>query len=334
MVAAELDEQLSYFGGIQQIRWVASQHRALCALHNNYGSMCSHLETIATLSNKSDAAKAAGLLKRLKSPKFLTFLLFMIDFTSVIGQLSQAFQANDLLVLDVLPRLENVTLALIDMKTSPGKCVASINTGHQYKKVTLSGEVTPELTQQHKDMLDLAIDFIDSRFSGLQNPPLSDFAIFNFTHWPYDVTELTTFGKENLERLITQFAPLLSEEEVDAIPREWLAFKMHVRKLRTSNPLFVFRDLVRLPPTDFKHILPLIEIMLTLSMRTAVVERGFSHMKNIKDPTHTLLGSNNLNNLLEIKINGPSLDDFAPEAAILHWMDKGKGTRHVNGHKH
>ena len=108
----------------------------------------------------------------------------MIDFTSVIGQLSQAFQANDLLVLDVLPRLENVILALIDMKTSPGKCVASINTDHQYKRVTLSGEVTPELTQQHKDMLDLAIDFIDSRFSGLQNPPLSDFAIFNFTHWP------------------------------------------------------------------------------------------------------------------------------------------------------
>ena len=43
----------------------------------------------------------------------------MLDFTEVTGQLSLAFQADDLLVLDVLPKLENVALALIDMKTSP-----------------------------------------------------------------------------------------------------------------------------------------------------------------------------------------------------------------------
>ena len=121
---------------------------------------------------------------------------------------------------------------------------------------------------------------------------------------------------------------------INAIPKEWLAFKMHVRNLRTSDPKLVFRDLLRLPPNNFIHILPLIEMMLTLSMSTAIVERGFSHMNNIKDSTRTLLGNNNLNNLLEVKINGPSLEDFAPEAAILHWMDKGKGTRHVNGHRH
>ena len=86
------------------------------------------------------------------------------------------------------------------------------------------------------DMLDSAIDFIDSRFGGLQTPPLSDFAVFNYTLWPYDIKELTTFGKENVKNLVKQFAPLLSEEEINAIPRDWLAFKMHVRKLRTSDP--------------------------------------------------------------------------------------------------
>ena len=182
MVAAELDDQLSHFGGIQQIRWVASQQRALCALHNNYGPTCSHLENIATTSTKSDATKAKGLLKKLKSPKFLTFLLFMLDFTEVISQLSLTFQADDLLVLDVLPKLENVTLALIDMKTSPGKFVSSLPTGQQYKNVTLCGEVTPDLKKLHMDMLDSAIDFIDTRFSGLQTPPLSDFTVFNYTH--------------------------------------------------------------------------------------------------------------------------------------------------------
>ena len=137
-----------------------------------------------------------------------------------------------------------------------------------------------------------------------------------------------------MQSLVKQFAPLLSEEDINAIPRDWLAFKMHVRKLRTSDPKEVFRDLLQLPPKNFINILPLIEIMLTLSMSTAIVERGFSHMNNVKDSTRTLLGKNNLNNLLEVKINGSSLEDFTPEASILHWMDKGKGTRHVNGHRH
>ena len=258
----------------------------------------------------------------------------MLDFTEVIGQLSLAFQADDLLVLDVLPKLENVALALIDMKTSPGKFVSSLPTGQQYKNVTLCGEVTPDLNKLHMDMLNSAIDSIDTRFSGLQTPPLSDFVVFNYTLWPYDVKELTAFGKDNVQRLVKHFAPLLSEEEINTIPRDWLAFKMHIRKLRTSDPKEVFRDLLQLPPKNFINILPLIEIMLTLSMSTAIVERGFSHMNNVKDSTRTLLGNNNLNNLLEVKINGPSLDNFTLEAAILHWMDKGKGTRHVNGHRH
>ena len=37
------------------------------------------------------------------------------------------------------------------------------------------------------------------------------------------------------------------------------------------------------------------------------------------------------NDIMEGKINGPTIDDFRPEAAILHWLNKGKGTRHVNG---
>ena len=72
----------------------------------------------------------------------------------------------------------------------------------------------------------------------------------------------------------------------------------------------------------------------TISMSTAIVERLFSHMNNIKDSTRTLLGNKNLNNLLEVKVNGPSLEAFKAEESILHWLEICTGTRHVNGHKH
>ncbi len=81
------------------------------------------------------------------------------------------------------------------------------------------------------------------------------------------------------------------------------------------------------------HFLPLVEIMLTISMSTAIVERGFSHMNNVKDSTHTLLGNDNLKNLPEIKINGPSLAAFKPEESIVHWLDISIGTGDANGHR-
>ena len=61
--------------------------------------------------------------------------------------------------------------------------------------------------------------------------------------------------------------------------------------------------------------------MLTISMSTAIVERGFSHMNIIKGVTRTRLGSETLNDLMEIQINGPSFSEYEPEYSIIHWLD-------------
>ena len=85
-----------------------------------------------------------------------------------------------------------------------------------------------------------------------------------------------------------------------------------------------------------KHFLPLVEIMLTISMSTAQVERGFSHMNIIKRSERTKLRNDSLNNCMEIKINGPVLvDDFIADAAINHWLTANgdKVSKHLDGHK-
>ena len=258
----------------------------------------------------------------------------MMDFTEVIANLSEAFQADDLLVMEVVPRVQVVMLALVGMQSSPGRYVSSLPNGRVYLGVTLSGVVKPELDRLHKALLGSAIEHIDCRFSAVQESPLSDFTVLNYREWPYGDKELSNYGKEKVTSLVKQFAPLLTEEEVNAIPMQWLYFKLHVSKQRNTDPKVLYRDLLLQQPKNFRQFLPLIEIMLTFSMSTAIVERGFSHMNNVKDATRTMLGNKTLNNLLEVKINGPTLKDFKPEAAIIHWMDKGKGKGHVNGHKH
>ena len=81
-----------------------------------------------------------------------------------------------------------------------------------------------------------------------------------------------------------------------------------------------------------RHFLPLLEITMTLSMSTAIVERGFSLMNIVKSATCTSLGNNSLNDLLDIKINGPSLANFKADEAIIHLLDKVNGKRRMNGH--
>ena len=330
--AALLEESLAHFGGIQQCRWIASNRRALQSLKTNYKSTCSHLQNIVENIPK-DAPKAGRLLRKLRSPKFITFLQFMIDLSSIISSLSLMFQANDLLIIDVLPIIETTMLKLIEMKSIPGDNISSIVHGFEYDGVLLTGPVEPELQQLHIKIIDSAVSQIDARFKVFQQSPITDFAVLDYRQWPHEICELAVYGRKQIENLVKHFAPVLTEEEVEGVVKEFTSFKVHVTKLRTSSPKIVFRDLLLMPPESCKNFMALVEIMMTISTSTAVVERGFSHMNIVKSSTRTLLGNDTLNNLLEIKLNGESIKEFNPDEAIVHWLNTGSKMRHINGHK-
>ena len=61
--------------------------------------------------------------------------------------------------------------------------------------------------------------------------------------------------------------------------------------------------------TEVVTVTVLVEIMLSLSVRTAVVERSASAMNNIKNHMRTTLQQNNHNHLMQIEVNGHSLDE-------------------------
>ena len=81
-IAVSLDQELKHYGGVQQIRWVASQNRALKALLD-YDITIAHLEEVAS-GRDDNAPKAKAYLKDMRSERFITFLHFMIDWTNLI----------------------------------------------------------------------------------------------------------------------------------------------------------------------------------------------------------------------------------------------------------
>ena len=104
------------------------------------------------------------------------------------------------------------------------------------------------------NLLDCGIDHMGDRFHALQIPPLSDLSVLNYREWPYGDNALAAYGKEEVQRLVQHFAPVLTKEEVDCAPWVWSTFKHHMSKLRTSDPKQVYRDPLLLPPVDFKTL--------------------------------------------------------------------------------
>ncbi|WAR19983.1 ZN862-like protein [Mya arenaria] len=69
----------------------------------------------------------------------------------------------------------------------------------------------------------------------------------------------------------------------------------------------------------FQNILPVMDLIMTISPSSAEAERGFSQLKLIKTRLRTRLSQSVLNNLLCIKLEAPSIELFDPTHAINHW---------------
>ena len=70
---------------------------------------------------------------------------------------------------------------------------------------------------------------------------------------------------------------------------------------------------------NHQNILKVMDLILTLPATSSEVERGFSQMKLIKTNIRSKLSTENLNNLMTIKMLAASIEEFDPIPAIEHW---------------
>ena len=78
-------------------------------------------------------------------------------------------------------------------------------------------------------------------------------------------------------------------------------------------------------------ILPLVNIMLTISPSTAECERGFSLMNGLKTQNRTSIKQDTLSCLMRIKVDGSDFESFLPAESLNNWLES--GNRHIHGHK-
>ena len=95
---------------MNQIRWAASQHRALQKLAKNYAGLATHVENVAADKRHERNAECQGVLALLSSLKFVKMLMFLIDLHAVTKALSVAFQREDILLIEVKPLVKRTLL--------------------------------------------------------------------------------------------------------------------------------------------------------------------------------------------------------------------------------
>ena len=350
-IATNLDKELKHYGGVQQVRWVASQNRALKALLDNYEVTVIHLEEIA--SGKDETAdKAKNYLNNLTTERFLTFLHFMLDWTQVLSEISKVFQEKHCLISQIASRVTELKQKLNKMKTKRGKMLRQFLTekesgvfkGSEVTRPQKRGrqaQETPEaISKDLNTLLTSSENFLEERFiQHTTGEPHSLFSVFNFQNWPEnDVKhreEFQNYGDEEIDKLLSMYPPrLISDEEKEKASDEWLDLKLYMKRKSFKSVQDGYENMLKSSDTaHIKNISTLVKIMLTISPSTAECERGFSKMNMIKTDKRTRLQYDSLAPLVRINCDGPPLKDFKPEPAIQKWLDAAKGTRHTSGHK-
>lgn len=119
-VAEVLEADLAHIPDLKEVRWVASQSKALQAIKTNLLVITTHLGEAASRSDVY-AGCAKKYLKDLCSSSVLKTMFLIMDILKVVADLSKFFQTEDLLIIEVLPKMEAACLRLASLKYHPGE---------------------------------------------------------------------------------------------------------------------------------------------------------------------------------------------------------------------
>ena len=145
---------------------------------------------------------------------------------------------------------------------------------------------------------------------------------------PEEKDGLHEFG--NLEfGFICDHFRLMSNINKEQAIAQWIELKNIVVEMhgwKNKHPLSIYQTLrcTQRPDIDVKAALKIIELPQLFPLATAVVERGFSHLKVVKTDYRARLQPATLDDLMRIKLAEAS---FHPTRPVQRWWVSGQRSR-------
>ena len=304
----------------------------------------------------ADRSKFKGWLRKWQQARIPLLACLFVEILSPAKALSLAFQGEEIDTVSSISYIETAKKQLQQLerknleelptvKRFLEKVKEEADGKFTYQNVTLpSFEAAKDAAREAKKVLLGQIkDAMQSRLEVAENPHVVNAAIvLNTEGWERsdeNGEEDVTFADNCLTELYDHFkVPLLNagaDGSLHDLLEQWHSLLDYSK--RDLNPsrspyLRVWRRIFDSDRrSDWSMILLLIELLFTIPISNAKVERLFSLMNRVKTDSRAALGEETLNSLTRIRMEGPKLEDYDPMPAIQLWASS--ATRRPNQRK-
>ncbi|KAJ8333912.1 hypothetical protein SKAU_G00412310 [Synaphobranchus kaupii] len=184
--------------------------------------------------------------------------------------------------------------------------------------------------QQNDTRYQTLITHIESRLGDLSTQSLvAKFHALDHHNWPSG-EDFILHGQQDVEALCRHYQAILQREGTSSseVMAEYRLYKVWAKNRKgplreTLQEILQRDDLMK----KYKGLSILAQINLTMAISTAACERGFSCMKRVKNDWRSSLATSQLNRLMFLSIEGPSLETFDAKRAVLRWWGSGPRSR-------
>ena len=337
----------------QGIRWIAHKRRAMQRIVDRFGAYITHLEAMVNDSSvkPDDKAKLVGYHRKWASSDMLMGCAMYIDVLKAPSILSLALQNES---VDIVQGIKNIlksvtslqSLSRVSPKEWPTvKLVLSRIESDMYQGTTLAkyneGSIS-NCSRQAKADLDALDDTIKKRLSWSDLKLLRSILVFIDTQcWARPQQGLSKSDSDEviddkveirdaMEYIITVFREPLEAKGtcifalVDEIDEVVHFYRKYIESQAEGDYKKVWYKLFNAADSrKWSNVLLVTELLFALPFTNSKVERTFSTMKVVKTDQRTSLKTDTLDDLMEINVEGPSLDNFSADRAInLWWSDR------------
>ena len=343
-----LNEPQLKYKEIHQVRWL-SFYKALETLYLTWDSLVTYFEQEVENKRFKDG-KLKGYINKLTQFEFVATIHMFMDVLPHVMELTLIFQKRDLDCSIVPPAIatcvNELTRYKLNQTTKPTylkkfeeevKFSDESSSTCQFKthKLSASSQSRDRFPKIKEEFLDKLINNLNKRFPKETQDIITACSVLAMRPLSFvPRSDLQTWGVQELEVLLTHFDrnPADGDErflDSEAARHEWSLVKHLVlqEKYPCDNMGTLWSIIYKFHKDLFPNLLKLAAVALTLPIHTADCERGFSLQNNLKNCQRNRLQAERLDTLMVISAEGPPLQEFPFERALIKW--KGDKSRRI-----
>ncbi len=317
-------------------RFVCHKVQALQRILDRFGAYMNHLITLSESpsTKPSDKQKLIGYLRKWRNSRILLGCAAFHDILQPVSILCKCLQSEQLCIVNAIEAILRTNTALRSLKSTELTVFPSVKKVLYRIKEDQNGGTSNKIYQNVEiTNFDQTLDFLRNNYQGFidsilyclrdrlktrigsDTETLSDALKILATHGWEKVAD-ASFGHEAIQNLQLRFAVPLQKADVNSalLQQEWDDMvwyaKQYINLVQDPYSVVWWKLFNSCDAKKWNNILTLVELTFTIPLSNAHVERCFSQLKLTKTNRRTSLGEDHLDHLLQIRIEGPPLEQW------------------------